>query len=95
MTPEELSAIAGIILSVVFSYVPWLRRWFDGLDPDYRRLVMLGLLCLVATGAYFINYGLEYVPAAAWEYIKILIAAIIANQSAYAVSPRLEPRARG
>ena len=64
MTAEVLSGIAGALLSVLFSYTPGLRRWFDhlgagdaeaGIEEDggaRKRLVMLGLLVLSA-GAIF------------------------------------------
>jgi hypothetical protein len=44
MTPDQLNFIAGIVLSFSFSYLPGLRRWFEGLQPDWKRLVMLAVL---------------------------------------------------
>ncbi len=48
MTPESLRAIAGMILSLIFSYVPKVNEWFAAKDPTIKRLLMAGLLLLVA-----------------------------------------------
>ena len=56
MTSESLASLAGILLSLVFSYVPGLNTRFDGLEPIYKRLVMLAAL-LVATGIIVIALG--------------------------------------
>lgn len=48
MSAEFLAMLAGFLLSLVFSYVPRARSWFDGLAGEFKRLVMLALLLLVA-----------------------------------------------
>lgn len=48
MSAEQLSLIAGAILSLVFSYVPGVAPWFAGLRSEYKRLLMAGLLLLSA-----------------------------------------------
>lgn len=52
MTAEMLSAIAGTILSLLFSYVPGLSDWYKALTETYQRLIMLGLLVLTAAAAF-------------------------------------------
>ena len=51
MTAEELASIAGIVLSLLFSYIPGLKDAYDGLDGDYKRLVM-GLSLVVVAGEF-------------------------------------------
>lgn len=62
MSADFLSAFAATVLSLLFSYVPGIRTWFDALGtfPDgsndngaRKRLLMLGLLAL-ATAASFL-----------------------------------------
>jgi hypothetical protein len=97
MTAESLSLIAGTTLSLVFSYFPGARSWFDGYSPEIRRLIMLALLVCSAC----IVYGLSCLGwAAEWGIsltcdrsglfglIEQLVLAIIANQSIYAITPR-------
>ncbi len=39
MTVEQLGAIAGVILSLLFSYVPGLSDWFSALPATTKRLI--------------------------------------------------------
>ena len=92
MTPEMLAGVAGIILSLIFSYVPGLNAKFALLDGIYKRLVMLGLIFLVALGVFGLSCAglFNYVTCdqgGAWLLLGIFIQAAIANQSAYLVSP--------
>jgi hypothetical protein len=97
MSPEELSAAAGVVLSLSFSYIPGLHERYACLTPTHKRLVMLGLLCGAALGATLLScYGsrvgapqaVECSQAGIWSLLKALLAAVIANQSAFAVSPK-------
>lgn len=96
MTSEQLAALAGAVLSLVISYVPGLKDWYDALTPTPKRLLMLGLLALSAVGALAWGCRLDLVPCVvlSWEnYLTAFIAAVIANQSAYLLSP-LSPERR-
>lgn len=95
MTPELLVSIAGIILSLAFSYVPGLDVKFAALEGVYKRLVMLGLMVLAAAGAFGLSCaGLVDAAtcdqAGAWGLVQLFIFAAIANQSAYMLSPETE-----
>lgn len=90
---EDISMAAGVLLSLGFSYIPGLAEKFAGLSPTHKRVVMLGLLVLVTCGIFGISCFRS--PAAnscdqnsAWKFLRALVMAIIANQSAYALSPR-------
>jgi len=97
MTAETLSMIVGVILSLIFSYVPGLSSKFASLSPEYKRLILLGLLVLVSLGILGVAcagssevFGLTITcdEAGIVDLIKILMLAIIANQGVYAISPR-------
>jgi hypothetical protein len=96
MTPEILASIAAVILSLLFSYVPGLSTWYEPLPGDLKRLVMLALLLLTALASFALacaQISLENATVAcstpgALGLLKTFIAAMIANQSAYALSPR-------
>ena len=95
MTPELLVAIAGIILSLAFSYVPGLDVKFAALEGVHKRLVMLGSILLAAAGAFGLSCaGLLDAStcdqAGAWGLVQLFIFAAIANQSAYMLSPETE-----
>jgi hypothetical protein len=92
--PEEISAIAGILLSLGFSYLPGLKDRFSQLEPTSKRLVMLGLLALVALGVFGLSClrpgwlpGVTCSGEGAWELARIFFIAVVANQAAYELSP--------
>jgi hypothetical protein len=98
MTLDLLSMLAGALLSLAFSYIPSLRNKFDTLLPEVKRLVMLGLLVVVAGGVYGLacaGWLASMWPGASvtcdqrgvLELVKVLILALIANQSTYMISP--------
>jgi hypothetical protein len=100
MTPEQLAAIAGIVLSLAFSYIPGLSQWYDTLDGDHKRLIMLGSLFVVAGGAL----GLSCINllavfactwAGAWQALLLFLSAAIANQMTFLVSPGISARRDG
>jgi hypothetical protein len=97
LSAEEICMAAGVLLSVGFSYIPGLNESFTRLSPTHKRLVMLALLALV-TGSVFalscmdapvVLEGVACDRAGAWGLIRALVLAAIANQSAYALSPRV------
>lgn len=92
MTPELLAGIAGIVLSLIFSYVPKLNVKFAKLEGDYKRLIMLGALVIVGGSAFGLSCAnlwptVTCDQAGAVQMIESFIFAAIANQSAYALSP--------
>ena len=99
ISSEELSAAAGIVLSLGFSYIPGVSQHFDGLTPTQKRLVMLGLLLACALGAFGLSClkngfitALTCDRAGAWGLAKVFAAALIANQAVFAISPRGGPK---
>lgn len=85
MTPEALSALSGLVLSLALSYIPGLNKVFDGLSADQKRVTVGGLLVLCALGslAYTCQLSTECLTANWQQYVSVLIAALVANQSAY------------
>jgi hypothetical protein len=57
---ELFPYIAGIVLSLLFTYAPGLKVWYAK-QSGYKALIMLGVLVVVAYG----YYGLGCVPAMA------------------------------
>ena len=93
MTAEQLAVIAGVVLSLVFSYVPGAKDWFEKLEGNTKRFVMLGALFVVAAGIF----GLSCTPlysyvtcdfAGAWQMLWVFVVAAIGNQTAYQLTPK-------
>ncbi len=93
MTAEQLATIAGVLLSLLFSYVPGLSDKFGALDATKKRLAMAGLILIVAAGALGLSCAnvlteIECSSAGVLDLVKVFVAALVANQATYLISPQ-------
>jgi len=94
MTANELSALAGIVLSLAFSYIPKANTWFAALAAEYKRLIMLGVLLATALAVYGISCagwfatGITCDQAGITALVQAFIAALVANQATYLITPQ-------
>jgi len=74
-----------------------LNAQFEKLEGVYKRLVMLLLLVVVSAGAIILacagygeafQVGVSCDQVGLTELVKVFLAAVIANQSVYAISPK-------
>ncbi len=92
MSAEGLASIAGVVLSLVFSYVPGVKGWFEVLDKAYKQLIMGILLVVVAVGVFgvacsgWLDVGVVCSQEGAIGLIQTLIAALVANQAVYLIT---------
>lgn len=93
MTLELLSMLVGAVTSLAFSYFPGIRGWFEKLLPNQKRLVNIGV-AVVCAGAVFglscanvVNY-LTCDLDGGLIALKVLLNFVIANQAAYALTPK-------
>ncbi len=98
MSAEQLSAIAGAILSLIFSYVPGIYKKYQPLSEELKRLIMLALLLVTCTSVYALactnwraHLGLTVTcdQPGLVQLTWSLVLAIMANQSTYRLSPRV------
>ena len=97
MSPQTLSTIAAIALSLAFSYIPGLSGWYERLDGIAKRLLMLIIVVCVAVGAFGLacagwgaDLGLELScdQPGAIALLQSLVLALVANQSTYLITPK-------
>jgi hypothetical protein len=96
LTPEQLFLFAGsgVAISLLLEYFPKLSVWYNALPDNQQRLLVLGSGLLVVLGAFGLTclelLVLPWVCTAPGLYDALLafVAFIIANQSAYLVSPK-------
>ena len=86
-----LGSVSGVLLSLVFSYVPGLSEWFGALAAKNKQAVMGGLLILVALGAFGlscagVDASFACTKDGAIASVKVLISALVANQSTYTIT---------
>ncbi len=101
VTAEFVSSLAGVLLSLVFSYVPGAKQWYGALDGLHKRLVMLAFLALavgLVLGVACAGFGHDFGVAVVCDRSGFVAAArafgaaVVANQTTYLVSP---PAAKG
>ena len=93
MSGERLASIAGIVLSLVFSYIPGVKDWFDKLAPSMKQAVMGGLLIVTALVIFGLScagldIGVVCSADGAVGFLWVLIAALIGNQSMYLITKK-------
>ena len=94
VSSELIVSIAGVVLSLLFSYIPGLRTWFAALVAETKQLIMLGLLVLVtgaiyALGCYgILDTGIACGKEGVVSLVFMLIAGVVSNQAAYLISPQ-------
>lgn len=94
LSPETLAMIAGVILSLIFSYVPGARAWFDQYASESKRLIMLILLAITSVGAFGLACagvisGIACTMPGVVDVVWAFVQAVIANQAAYSISPKV------
>ncbi|MBK5109258.1 MAG: hypothetical protein JJE12_14070 [Anaerolineales bacterium] len=101
MSAENLSLIAGTVLSLIFSYIPGAKEWYLQFNGQAKRLIMLGLISLsagVVFGLSCLGWGSEFGitlgcdQAGFFGLVRQIVLAIIANQGIYAISPHSTPK---
>ena len=94
MTAAALSALAGLVLSLGFSYLPGLREWFKVQTAEWKRLIVASFLL----GTAGIVFGLGCADIGTWvtcdqggliELGTVLFYALVANQTTFLISPQL------
>jgi hypothetical protein len=97
-----LSAAGGILLSLLFSYIPGLSDWYAAQTGTTKRLVMLAtLLVLAASSLYLACLGYrqlggvnlpECSPDGLAALAQAFVTALVANQATYLISPQRQAR---
>ncbi len=101
MTAETLSSISAVLLSLGFSYIPSANGWWENLNTNERKFVMLGLLFVVslvivimACTGLAAEFGLTVTcdKSGIVAVAKAFGWAVIVNQSTFAASPKSQAK---
>lgn len=92
---EVLIALAGVVLSIIFTYMPGLRVTFGGLESETKQLIQLILIACIAAimfgftcSAFFMVPGVECTKQGLITLIIYIFLAAGGNQLAYKLSPQ-------
>ena len=88
MTSEQLGSIAGIVLSLLFSYIPGVRDRFALLSSTEKSLFMAAMLLAVSIGALGLSCAsvvnvIECSQSGVVQLVSVFISALVANQATY------------
>lgn len=94
MDTTLISTVSGSALSLAFSYLPGLQDWYQTLDSKGRAWVMLGAMLATSIGLFIASCSGQYITVActqdgAIEMAKFFFAALVANQSTFAITKKL------
>jgi hypothetical protein len=93
MDANQISALAGSLLAILFEYIPGLSDWYEPKTAPIKRLIMLGSMVLVVAA----TYGLSCLGRTAvfvctssgiWDAIYALVTAIVFNQGTHMITKK-------
>ena len=96
-TSESLSLVVGAVVSLLFSYFPALNTWFAAKQSSVKCLIMIGVMVVVSGSIFGLGCaniitmdGFVCAKESVMQFVSILIAAVVANQGAYMISPQTD-----
>ncbi len=96
MSPEQIAAVAGVILSLLLEYLPYFSDWYNAQPDNIQRLIVLAIGAVVVGGAFGLGcLGLVAVSwpcswAGGWQAVLSFISFILSSQATYLVLPKPE-----
>jgi hypothetical protein len=93
ITIAGVSAAAGTLLSLLFSYIPGLRTKYAALAEDWKKLVMLGAIIAISGGILALSCTgvIPFIAcdkAGLIDFAYIFISTLVANQAVYPITPK-------
>ena len=92
---DLILAIAGIVLSLAFTYLPGLKTWFA--QSKWQALIMLGII-LVVSAAYFglacttlaaqLGIAVACTSGGAVALALVFVKIVVANQATYLLTKK-------
>ncbi len=101
MTSEEIAAVAGVVLSLFFFYVPKVGPWYERLNQADKIKVMGAGIVLVGIAAFLfscyevIQVGISCDAYGFKQVVVNIVYALMANQGTYTLFRKLQARPEG
>ena len=95
---DSLALLVGLILSLVFSYVPGFADWYNAKNPDAKRAIMLVFIFLTTIvifmlACFNVLTGVACTQQGFLALVQIFFAVLIANQTVDRISPKIGAKA--
>jgi hypothetical protein len=93
MDAKLLASLAGVILSLAFSYIPGLKDWYQPLSGEKKRLIMFGLIVVIAGAAFGLSCSgwwswVSCDQAGVKGLVEAIIWVAVSNQTTFLLSPK-------
>lgn len=96
LTPDLIAMVAGLLLALIFDFVPKAKAWFDTKSVEGKRLINAGILFAVVVFIFGFNcLGWAsgfHIPAVACTQegallmVQLFVLALGVNYSTHAIS---------
>ena len=93
-----LMVLAGMIMALLFEYVPGFASWYQPKDEQTKKLIMLGALVLAAVASMLLScyspysMGIDCDQQSAWDLFFATVIALglggSANQATHSLTKR-------
>lgn len=95
MTPEQIAAVVGIVVSLLLEYLPVFKDWYNNLPDSQQKLVAVGIGALVVVCAFGLGctgliepyWACEWLGV--WQAALAFLAYVLANQLTYVFMKKL------
>lgn len=92
VTATLLFTIAGLLLSVLGSYIPGFNTWFAKKSKEFKQLLMLIAILVVAVVIAVLSFTGVWVLIAPTKngvimLVLYVLMAIVSNQGVYSITP--------
>ena len=91
LTPVVLASLAGILLSLSFTYIPGWRVTYGKMSEETKSLITLGVLLLSTVIIYVLVMLGALLPneeVNGWSFFWMFVLSVTSNQSIYKLSPQ-------
>ena len=90
MTSDKLATLVGVLISLLFAYLPGLKTWFEKQAPQAKAGLTAVVTILAAVVIYglgcanwFPELGVIFTKAGFQQFVTVVIGALIGLAGAY------------
>lgn len=91
---NAIAALAGMILSLSFRYIPGLKGWFERLSSEGKSGIMAIMIVIAGIGTAIWQCStpddsMGHCLSIGWkEYARAILSALVTNQATHQITPK-------
>jgi hypothetical protein len=90
MTSDKLAALVGLIISLLFAYLPGLKSWFEKQGSEFKAGLTAAITVIAALAIYglscanwFPELGVTCTKAGLQQLVSVVIGALVGMAGGY------------